>query len=324
MADQDDRAGHGPAAAARPHRTEGVGTGRWRPSPGDFKTVEEAIRFVTRRSMAASPFSTTAGSTGTAAPRTGSAGGSRAAATRSCHDQGLHSRPRRRPGHEDARRVAAPLQTDHSTCAVHGMGFDNDPELAYAGGRASKPWTVRRSRARPASSASPATRIGRPPGMVRRRLPVRHGADAAQLPGRDLSRSFEKQVLPELTKARHCRAGHEADGGHGHRRQERPVQGGGNAALRDEPAVATTIAAWIPWTCLRRTCASRAASKPMTAEEMQALARPMCRGGRDGRHSRTSCPLSSTTRSPFGRTASRWTSHRRRSRRCCFKRLRQE
>src|SRR5438270_12527572 len=51
------------------------------------------------------------------------------------------------------------LQTEHlDLWQVHGIGFDNDPELAYARGASSRPWTVRRSRARCASSASPGTR----------------------------------------------------------------------------------------------------------------------------------------------------------------------
>jgi uncharacterized protein len=51
------------------------------------------------------------------------------------------------------------LQTDQlDLWQVHGVCFDNDPALAYARGGASRPWTVPRSRARCASSASPGTR----------------------------------------------------------------------------------------------------------------------------------------------------------------------
>src|SRR5271167_2158833 len=51
------------------------------------------------------------------------------------------------------------LQTDHlDVWQVHGVCFDNDPELAYAKGGVIEALTRPRNRARCGSSASPATR----------------------------------------------------------------------------------------------------------------------------------------------------------------------
>src|SRR5205823_6267505 len=80
------------------------------------------------------------------------------------------------------------LQTDHlDLWQVHGMGFDNDPELAYAkGGRPGSVGQGQEAGEGALCRLHRAQGSERPPGHDPPRLPVRHGADAAQLLGRDL------------------------------------------------------------------------------------------------------------------------------------------
>src|SRR3954462_7087173 len=93
------------------------------------------------------------------------------------------------------------LQTDHlDLWQVHGMGFDNDPELAYAKGgvlealdKAKKQGKVRFVGF--TGHKDPGVHLD----MIRRGYPF----DAVQMPLNCLDatfRSFEKQVLPELNK----------------------------------------------------------------------------------------------------------------------------
>src|SRR5437660_7477106 len=93
------------------------------------------------------------------------------------------------------------LQTDHlDLWQVHGMGFDNDPELAYAKGgvlealdQAKKQGKVRF--------------VGftghKDPGVHLRMLKLGYPFDAVQMPLNVFDatfRSFEKQVLPEVNR----------------------------------------------------------------------------------------------------------------------------
>src|SRR6195256_3055194 len=93
------------------------------------------------------------------------------------------------------------LQTDHlDLWQVHGVGFDNDPELAYAKGgvlealdRAKKQGKVRF--------------VGftghKDPGVHLKMLKLGYSFDAVQMPLNPFDatfRSFEKHVLPELKK----------------------------------------------------------------------------------------------------------------------------
>ena len=121
------------------------------------------------------------------------------------------------------------LQTDHlDLWQVHGMGFDNDPDLAYARGgviealdRAKKDGKVRFV------------------GFTGHKDPhvhLRHGADGLQVGQRSDAAEPLRRDVPQFrqagaartAEARHRGAGHEVDGGHGRRRQERRGQGRGD------------------------------------------------------------------------------------------------
>ena len=129
------------------------------------------------------------------------------------------------------------LQTDHlDLWQIHGVTFDNDPELAYRQGR-------RPGSARPGQETGqgPLRRLHRPQGPgdpsedARTRLSVRLGADAAQPLRRQLPQ-FRETGSARGQQARHGGARHEEHGRHRRADQEGRGQGGGNAALRHEPA----------------------------------------------------------------------------------------
>src|SRR5439155_1505838 len=93
------------------------------------------------------------------------------------------------------------LQTDHlDLWQVHGMGFDNDPELAYAKGGVVEALDQAKKQGKTrfvgfTGHKDPAVHLD----MIRRGYPF----DAVQMPLNCLDatcRSFETQVLPELNR----------------------------------------------------------------------------------------------------------------------------
>src|SRR5438105_2730540 len=93
------------------------------------------------------------------------------------------------------------LQTDHlDLWQIHGMGFDNDPELAYAKGGVLEALDQAKKQGKTrfvgfTGHKSPEVHLD----MIRRGYPF----DTVQMPLNCLDasfRSFEKQVLPEVNK----------------------------------------------------------------------------------------------------------------------------
>src|SRR4051794_8060717 len=177
------------------------------------------------------------------------------------------------------------LQTDHlDLWQVHGVCFDNDPELAYARGgvlealdRAKKQGKVRFVGF--TGHKDPAIHLD----MIRRGYPF----DAVQMPLNCLDatfRSFETQVLPEVNRRGIAALGMKSMCG-----TAGAVKGGlvkAEEMLRYAMSlpVATTIAGMDSFAVLRQNLRVARGFKPMTAAEMKAL-RARCAGAAgDGRH----------------------------------------
>ncbi len=118
------------------------------------------------------------------------------------------------------------LQTDHlDLWQIHGVAFDNDPDLAYAPGgvlealdKAKKEGKVRF--------------VGftghKDPEIHLRMVQMGYAFDSVQMPLNPFDASFlsfEQVVLPELVKRGIAAAGHEADERHGRGHQERHHHG---------------------------------------------------------------------------------------------------
>ena len=263
MADKDHREGEIPQ---RPLGRTGVkvsALGVGGHHLGDVKTVDEAIRLVHEAVDAGITFFDNCWEYWNGRAEDWLGRGLEGPARQGLpHDQGLHPRPRRRPGDEDARGIAAPAaDRPPRPVADPRRRLRQRPRAGLRQGR--RPRGARQGQE---AGQDALRRLHRPqgpehsPGHDPPRLSVRHGADAAQLPGRDLPQLREAGPA-RGQQARHRGAGHEADGRHGRRRQERPGQGGGDAALRHEPAGRRPPSpAWTRSTCCARTCGSRAAS----------------------------------------------------------------
>ncbi|MBV8318243.1 MAG: aldo/keto reductase, partial [Planctomycetaceae bacterium] len=164
------------------------------------------------------------------------------------------------------------LQTDHlDLWQVHGVSFDNDPELAYAKGGVLEALdrAKRQGKARFVGFTGhkdPAIHLD----MIRRGYPF----DAVQMPLNCLDatfRSFEQQVLPEVIRRGIAALGMKPMGG-----TAGAVKGGlvtAEEMLRYAMSlpVATTISGMDSADVLRRNLAIARGFRPMTAAEMQAL-----------------------------------------------------
>ncbi|MFL5244063.1 MAG: aldo/keto reductase [Gemmataceae bacterium] len=177
------------------------------------------------------------------------------------------------------------LQTDYlDVWQVHGMGFDNDPELAYAKGgvlealdRAKKQGKVRFVGF--TGHKDPDVHLE----MIRRGYPF----DTVQMPLNALDanfRSFEKKVLPELTKRGIAPLGMKSLGG------TATVVKTGLAKAEDmlryamSLPVATTISGMDSLQVLHQNLRVARGFKPMTEKEMQALRDKCAEAAGDGRH----------------------------------------
>jgi aryl-alcohol dehydrogenase-like predicted oxidoreductase len=177
------------------------------------------------------------------------------------------------------------LQTDHlDLWQVHGVCFDNDPELAYRKGgvlealdRAKKQGKVRfvgfTGHKRPEIHLD----------MIRRGYPF----DTVQMPLNCLDasfRSFERQVLPEANKRGIGVLGMKPMGG-----TAGAVKGGlvkAEEMLRYAMSlpVATTISGMDSPDVLRQNLRVARGFQPLTADQMQALRDRCAREAGDGRH----------------------------------------
>jgi aryl-alcohol dehydrogenase-like predicted oxidoreductase len=177
------------------------------------------------------------------------------------------------------------LQTDHlDLWQIHGIGFDNDPELAYAKGgvlealdKAKKQGKVRFVGF--TGHKDPSIHLD----MIRRGYPF----DTVQMPLNCLDatfRSFEMQVLPELTRRQIAALGMKPLGG-----TATAVKSGLATAeemLRYAMSlpVATTITGMDSLDVLRQNVRVARGFLPMSAAEMQALRDRCAQAAGDGRH----------------------------------------
>ncbi len=177
------------------------------------------------------------------------------------------------------------LQTDHlDLWQVHGVSFDNDPELAYAKGgvlealdRAKKQGKARFVGF--TGHKDPAIHLD----MIRRGYPF----DTVQMPLNCLDatfRSFEKQVLPELTKRGIAALGMKPMGGTASAVKSGLVKAEEMLRYAMSLPVATTIAGMDSLEVLRQNLRVARGFTPMTAEEMQALRDRCAKQAGDGRY----------------------------------------
>src|SRR5437868_1302869 len=177
------------------------------------------------------------------------------------------------------------LQTDHlDLWQVHGVCFDNDPELAYAKGgvlealdRAKKQGKTRFVGF--TGHKDPSIHLD----MIRRGYPF----DTVQMPLHCLDatfRSFEKEVLPEANRRGIAALGMKPMGG-----TAWAVKGGlvkAEEMLRYAMSlpVATTIAGMDSFDVLRQNLRVAQGFAPMTTTQMQALRDRCAKAAGDGRH----------------------------------------
>jgi uncharacterized protein len=177
------------------------------------------------------------------------------------------------------------LQTDHlDLWQIHGMGFDNDPELAYAKGgvlealdKAKKQGKVRFVGF--TGHKDPSVHLD----MIRRGYPF----DTVQMPLNCLDatfRSFEKQVLPELTKRGIAALGMKPIGGTAGAVKSGLVKAEEMLRYAMSLPVATTITGMDSFDVLHQNLRVARGFKPMTAEEMQALRDRCAEPAGDGRY----------------------------------------
>jgi predicted aldo/keto reductase-like oxidoreductase len=177
------------------------------------------------------------------------------------------------------------LQTDHlDLWQIHGVGFDNEPELAYAKGgvlealdRAKKQGKVRFVGF--TGHKDPAIHLD----MIRRGYPF----DTVQMPLNCLDatfRSFEKLVLPELTKRGIAALGMKPIGGTAGAVKSGLVRAEEMLRYAMSLPVATTITGIDSLDVLHQNLRVARNFKPMTAPEMQALRDRCAEVAGDGRY----------------------------------------
>ena len=177
------------------------------------------------------------------------------------------------------------LQTDHlDLWQVHGVCFDNDPELAYAKGGVLEALdrAKRQGKARFVGFTGhkdPAIHLD----MIRRGYPF----DAVQMPLNCLDatfRSFEEQVLPELSRRGIAALGMKPMGGTAAAVKSGLVTAEEMLRYAMSLPVATTIAGMDSLDVLRQNLRVARGFTPMTAAEMQALRDRCTQAAGDGRH----------------------------------------
>jgi len=177
------------------------------------------------------------------------------------------------------------LQTDHlDLWQVHGVCFDNDPELAYAKGGVLEALDQAKRQGKVrfvgfTGHKDPAIHLD----MIRRGYPF----DAVQMPLNCLDatfRSFEKQVLPELNKRGIAALGMKPMGGTATAVKSGLVQAEEMLRYAMSLPVATTIAGTDSFNVLRQNLRVARGFTPMTAADMQALRDRCTEAAGDGRH----------------------------------------
>jgi predicted aldo/keto reductase-like oxidoreductase len=177
------------------------------------------------------------------------------------------------------------LQTDHlDLWQIHGVVFDNDPELAYAKAgvlealdQAKKQGKVRFVGF--TGHKDPSVHLD----MLRRGYPF----DAVQMPLNCLDanfRSFEKRVLPELNKRGIAALGMKPMGGTASAVKSGLVKAEEMLRYAMSLPVATTISGMDSLEVLHKNLDVARGFKPMTPAEMQALRDRCAKVAGDGRH----------------------------------------
>jgi uncharacterized protein len=177
------------------------------------------------------------------------------------------------------------LQTDHlDLWQVHGVSFDNDPELAYAKGGVLEALEQAKKQGKArfvgfTGHKDPHIHLD----MIRRGYPF----DTVQMPLNCLDatfRSFEKQVLPEAARRGIAALGMKPMGGTAGAVKSGLVKPEEMLRYAMSLPVATTIAGMDSFDVLRQNLRVARGFTPMTAEEMQALRDRCAREAGDGRH----------------------------------------
>jgi aryl-alcohol dehydrogenase-like predicted oxidoreductase len=177
------------------------------------------------------------------------------------------------------------LQTDHlDLWQVHGIGFDNDPELAYAKGGVVEALDKAKQQGKVrfvgfTGHKDPSIHLD----MIRRGYPF----DTVQMPLNCLDatfRSFERQVLPELARRGIAALGMKPMGGTATAVKSGLVSAEEMLRYAMSLPVATTISGMDSLEALRKNLRVARGFKPLSGEQMQAL-RDRCAGpAGDGRH----------------------------------------
>jgi uncharacterized protein len=253
---------------------------------GDFKTVEEAIRFVHEAVDAGVAFCDNCWEywNGRAEDWMGRALKGRRDTvflmTKVC-THGRSAVLAMRMLEESLRR----LQTDRlDLWQAHGMSFDNDPELAYAKGGVLEAFDKAKQQGKVrfvgfTGHKDPHVHLD----MIRRGYPF----DTVQMPLNCLDagfRSFEKQVLPELEKRGIAALGMKPMGGTAGAIKSGLVKAEEMLRYAMSLPVATTISGMDSMEVLQRNLRVARGFTPMTAEEMQALRDRCAKVAGDGRY----------------------------------------
>jgi uncharacterized protein len=177
------------------------------------------------------------------------------------------------------------LRTDHlDLWQVHGVSFDNDPELAYAKGGVLEALDQAKKQGKTrfvgfTGHKDPNIHLD----MIRRGHPF----DAVQMPLNCLDatfRSFEMQVLPVLNKRGIAALGMKPMGGTATAVKSGLVKAEEMLRYAMSLPVATTIAGMDSFDVLHHNLRVARGFTPMTAAEMQALRDRVAKAAGDGRH----------------------------------------
>jgi aryl-alcohol dehydrogenase-like predicted oxidoreductase len=177
------------------------------------------------------------------------------------------------------------LQTDHlDLWQVHGMGFDNDPELAYARGGVIEALDVAKKQGKTrfvgfTGHKDPGVHLD----MIRRGYPF----DTVQMPLNCLDanfRSFERHVLPEAIRRGIAVLGMKPMGGTAGAIKAGVVKAEEMLRYAMSLPVATTITGMDSLDVLHQNLKVARGFQPMTAAEMQALRERCAKVSGDGRY----------------------------------------
>jgi aryl-alcohol dehydrogenase-like predicted oxidoreductase len=176
------------------------------------------------------------------------------------------------------------LQTDHlDLWQIHGVVFDNDPELAYAKGGVLEALDA-------AKRQGNARFVGftghKSPAVHLKMIQLGYPFDTVQMPLNPFDagyHSFEKQVLPELIRRQIAALGMKSFGGTAAAIKQGQVKAEEMLRYAMSLPVAVTISGMDSLAVLRQNLKVARGFQPMTPQEMQALRDRCARAAGDGR-----------------------------------------